>query len=305
MNRAGRGTAGAVVAGYLRDQVDRLADLGDDVRRDAPDAVHQARTTTRRLRSALATYRPLLDRDATDPTRDELKWFGGVLGAVRDAEVQRDRLVAAARDLPSELVLGPVTERITTEIGRRHRDGRDDLLAALDGPRHADLVAALDELAAHPPLRPRAGRAATQILPALVERSARRVVRAAEALGTSVAPHEGGADDTALEALHELRKAAKRARYAAESASDALGRPAMKVATRMEALQDALGDHQDSVDARATLRQIGVAAHLAGENGFTFGLLFGREEQRSAEALAPLPRLVRRATHRPAAAALA
>jgi CHAD domain-containing protein len=43
---------------------------------DEPDAVHQMRVATRRLRSALATYRPLLDRERTDPVRQELKWLG-------------------------------------------------------------------------------------------------------------------------------------------------------------------------------------------------------------------------------------
>ena len=59
--------------------------LDPAVRLDADDAVHKMRVAVRRLRSTLATYRRLLDRDVTEPLRDELKWLGGVLGAVRDA----------------------------------------------------------------------------------------------------------------------------------------------------------------------------------------------------------------------------
>ena len=36
--------------------------------------------------------------------------------------------------------------------------------------------------------------------------------------------------------------------------------------------------------ARALLRELGVAAHLSGENGFTFGLLHGEERARANEA---------------------
>jgi CHAD domain-containing protein len=78
-------------------------------------------------------------------------------------------------------------------------------------------------------------------------------------------------------ALHETRKAAKRARYAAEAARPALGkkdgRKARRFAKRMKDVQSALGMHQDAVIAQATARDIGVHAHLAGENAFSFGLL--------------------------------
>ena len=80
----------------------------------------------------------------------------------------------------------------------------------------------------------------------------------------------GAGRDTAL---HETRKAAKRARYAAEAAQPALGKKTRRFARRMKAVQSSLGDHHDAVNARATAREIGVRAHLAGENAFTFGLL--------------------------------
>ena len=69
-----------------------LIDVDPAVRVDLEDAVHKMRVATRRLRSALATYRRLLDTDVTEPIRAELKWLGGVLGSVRDAEVIRDHL---------------------------------------------------------------------------------------------------------------------------------------------------------------------------------------------------------------------
>ena len=42
-------------------------------------------------------------------------------------------------------------------------------------------------------------------------------------------------------------------------------------------MQELLGDHQDAVVARPVLREIGIQAHLDGENGFTFGILHEQE----------------------------
>jgi CHAD domain-containing protein len=78
-------------------------------------------------------------------------------------------------------------------------------------------------------------------------------------------------------ALHETRKAAKRARYAAEAVSPALGGQARRFAKRMKALQSVLGDHQDTVVARRVDRELGVSAHLASENAFSYGLLYERD----------------------------
>ena len=83
-------------------------------------------------------------------------------------------------------------------------------------------------------------------------------------------------------ALHEARKAAKRARYAADAAEPALGKQARRFAKRMKAVQSVLGDHQDAVTARTVAREIGMQAHLAGENAFSFGLLNERAHRDAA-----------------------
>jgi len=45
----------------------------------------------------------------------------------------------------------------------------------------------------------------------------------------------------------------------------------------MRKLQSVLGDHHDAVIAREVERELGMAAHLTGENAFSYGLLFGRD----------------------------
>ena len=56
----------------------------------------------------------------------------------------------------------------------------------------------------------------------------------------------------------------------------------------MKRVQSVLGEHQDAVLARQAARDLGIGAHLAGENAFTYGLLYERElhhaEQRQATA---------------------
>ena len=70
-------------------------------------------------------------------------------------------------------------------------------------------------------------------------------------------------------------------RYAAEAAAPALGRPADRLVKQVKRVQELLGDHQDAVVARPVLREIGMVAHLEGENGFTYGLLLAGEWQRA------------------------
>ena len=274
MSSAGRVTAGAVVLAHLRGQVDKLVMHDRGARVDEPDAVHQMRVATRRLRSALATYRPLLDRERTDPVRAELKWLGQVLGRSRDTEVLHWRLRDLVAAQPVELVLGPVGARVDLELLDRHRGAHADLVAALGGDRYFRLLDALDTVLTEALLTARAGKPAAAQLPALVGCAAGRVGRAARAVAYRT-PQERN------QGLHEVRKSAKRARYAAESAVPVSGKPAARLAERMEALQDVLGEHQDSVAAQSLLLELAMAAHASGENAFTYGLMYAQERTRA------------------------
>ncbi len=282
-------TAGAVVVAHLRDQVDRLELHDVGVRTGQPDSVHQMRVATRRLRSALATYRPLLAGSRWEDVRAELKWIGQVLGRARDAEVLRDRLDGEISSIRAEQVLGPVKQRIDRTLRTEESDATSATLTALEDDRYLRLVEELESLVADPPLSRRARKGAKDELPKLVRSAGRRVRRAHR----SFEDRSGATESDAL--LHEVRKAAKRARYAAESAELVLGKRGRRMAGRMEAVQELLGEHQDSVAARRVLRQIGVQAHLTGENGFTFGLMWGMEEARAATVRADYEPVIRAA----------
>ncbi|HEY9372877.1 CYTH and CHAD domain-containing protein [Streptomyces sp.] len=277
------GTAGAAVLDYVRAQRDVLVAMDPAVRRDLPDSVHQMRVACRRLRSAFKTYRKVVDRAAGDPLGEELKWLAGELGFARDQEV----LVARLRELldatPRPLVLGPARSRLRIWDAAHARGSRRRALAALDSERYLALLDALDALLAAPPLLPAAARPATAVLPKAVQKDHDRLAaRIAHALDL-----DPGHDRDL--ALHEARKAAKRARYAAEAAVPTLGKPAERVAKRTKAVQTLLGDHQDSVVARDALRTLAVQAHAAGESAFTWGLLYAREEAAAAARERELP----------------
>jgi len=279
-----RSSAGAVVLDYVRRQAERIRAEDPLVRRDAPDALHQLRVATRRLRSALQVYGKVLDRDATRSLTDELKWVGGELSGARDAEVIEERLTGVVAGLPDELVMGPVSVHITRTLARRRADGQATAIDALDSDRYLALHDAIDAFLEDPPLTGRATRAARRELPRQTARAWRRLdkrMTAAEAL------EPGHERDTAL---HEVRKAGKRLRYAAEIAEPAVGKRAKRVRKHAKKLHKQLGDHQDAVVARAVIRELAVQAHLEGGNGFTFGILHELERERASGAERALPR---------------
>ncbi|MET7799551.1 CYTH and CHAD domain-containing protein [Streptomyces decoyicus] len=276
-------TAGDVVLRYVREQVRVIIELDPAVRRDLPDSVHRMRVATRRLRSAFRSYTKVLDRAATQPIGLELKWLAAELGVDRDREVLTARLGKALADVPRTLRLGPVDARLRIWSERRRAGSRKEVLAVLDGPRYLSLLKTLHAFLEEPPLRPAAGRPAPQVVSKAVLKDYRRLARRVEAALAAPAGRERD------EALHGARKAAKRARYAAEASRPALGRPAKKFAQRIKRVQQLLGDHQDSVVARGALRELATQAHQAGEGGFTFGLLYGREEALAADRERELP----------------
>jgi CHAD domain-containing protein len=238
---------------------------------EQPEDVHQARVATRRLRSHLRTFRSLLDERWANDLRDELRWLGDVLGAVRDAEVLLERLehkvqVLAPIDQPSAEKL---LDRLRNDLDRR----REQLIAAFRGNRYLALLDRLVLAARRPRLLLRIDTEAdTDVLRGLVRPAWNQLDAAVDGL----------ADDPPDSALHEVRIRTKRARYAAEAVEPVFGKPARAMARALTDLQDVLGDHQDAVIASEWLRA--TAARIAEEEiAFAAGQLAGLERH---EALA-------------------
>jgi CHAD domain-containing protein len=261
--------AAQALAAYLDTQIDAVIS-GDIGLRRGQDPIHATRVGLRRLRSTLRVFAPVLRPGAADELEDDLKWFAGLLGEIRDCQVQQQRFSEALDSLPDQLVLGPVRARIRADLQALELPARGAVGTAMESDRYLHMTAALTRWRAEPPLR---ADIAEKDLRTWARKAARRADRK---LASALEAQEV----QRAELLHGARKAAKRARYAAELYSelpDTSG--TARIIERYKEIQTVLGDHQDTVVARAMLRRMGAAAGTTGgENGFTFGMLYAREQ---------------------------
>ena len=278
-----RGPAGVVVLAHLRDQVDTLKAFDPAVRRDQPDSVHKMRVASRRLRSALATFRPLLDAESSDDLRAGLKWLADILGEARDAEVMQDRLTTMATDDAAGMDAeadAKAAGDMSSELEARLRTAHAQVLRVLDSARYFRLLDSLDALIDSPSWSSAAHEPAHEVLPALVRLDWRRVKKRATA-----AEHAATSAEQDVE-LHELRKAAKRLRYACESLAPVFGKSARKLGAAAEDLQEVLGEHQDSVVSQQLLRELATQGGLAGESVLVLGRLQHLEQEHAERSRA-------------------
>lgn len=282
------GTAAEAVRARVARDVERLLAAETGVRLGDDEAVHDARVAVRRLRTTLGVFRPVVDRGVTEPVRDDLREVGRTLGAARDPFVEQAALLERLAAEPVELVLGPVERRVSDDRSAARDEALVRAVALLDAPEHLRLLTTLDAWSTALPRGPRADDDAADVLPRRVARAWRRLERRAREADDAT----GEARDVAR---HALRKAARRARYAATTAAPVVGRPARRSASRAHAVQDVLGRQQDTVVRRATLRRLGVQAHLDGENAFTFGRLHALEQAAAESTEREAARAVRRA----------
>ncbi|MBV8964883.1 MAG: CYTH and CHAD domain-containing protein [Mycobacteriaceae bacterium] len=258
--------AARALVNYLNAQIDRIV-AGDIGLRRGQDPIHDTRVATRRLRSTLRVFGKLLDPSAAREMDDELKWFAGLLGEVRDCQVQRRRFTGALDDIPDELVLGPVKSRVRADLQAVELPARNRVTEAMDSPRYLAIMATLRRWRTDPPIDSdlRAG--------ALAKRARRARRKADKRLDAAISSGEDAM-------LHRARKAAKRARYAGELLEPLdKSKRANRTIKHYKRIQTVLGDHQDTVVATATLRRMAIGAGTTpGENGFTYGLLYAREQ---------------------------
>jgi CHAD domain-containing protein len=220
------------------------------VREGLPEGVHSMRVAIRRLRSVLATGRPFLARSVTDPLRDELAWLADTLGEVRDAEVKRSRLDksvdALVDDRPEvDWEPGRVRSALWSPLVEDHERALVVLDDVLTSERYALLLDQLRGLVAEPPWTDKASKS---IRGAYRRRARRELDRVHRGMETALDPVHTA--DERADALHEARKAVKRARYAVEPLRPVYGTTAVTLTKRLKKLQSALGHHQDTVVTR-------------------------------------------------------
>lgn len=239
-------TPAGVVLDYLSRQVGTLQTLEPGVLANRPDAVHRSRVATRRIRSALRTFGPLFARAALARLRSELAWHADELGAPRDAEVLREGMLDALDSL-GVAADAPERELIAASLDQAHQEAHAELVATMATVRYDALHTALCEWLVAPPLAQADAGSAAAILHGLLDRARGRITRLyTRALRTP--------DDPA--SWHEVRKAAKAARYCSEALEPVFGARAEEHAAAWEAVTDAFGELQDSVVARATITSL-------------------------------------------------
>jgi triphosphatase len=214
--------------------------LGED-----PEELHDMRVASRRMRAAMSIFGEALPARAQG-LKEELRWIAGVLGEVRDLDVQLEQLEgwiseAEPRDREHLVALRAVLE------DRRARV-RKAMLRTLDSKRYARMVDAFTTMLRRGPSRrsKAAGRPVLAVAPDIVRRRYRKVRKAGD----------GISDASSEEDYHELRKKGKRLRYTLEFLSAVYGKPARELVRPLKDLQDVLGDHQDAVVATEHLREL-------------------------------------------------
>ncbi len=249
MTASPAGSLGSLVQDYIDVQCAVILEARTAIEARDEDAVHPVRVAIRRLRATLSTFGGVYRLVDRETLAQEAKWAGLLLGDVRDLQVLAERFAAEA---PSEAV----GEVIGADIARRRTEAWGAVTEGLRGARGVALFAQLERWREDPPFSDEAELPAARALPRIKKADKRvrsRLERARAAAG----------DDSAGELLHDARKAAKRHRYAVELAQPILGADADRTIEERQALQDALGEHQDAVVALAFLRAIDASAQSA------------------------------------------
>jgi CHAD domain-containing protein len=214
--------------------------LGEDI-----EALHDMRVATRRLRAALSLFADVLPETALR-AREDLGWIGQGLGAVRDLDVQIEQLdqwrdAAEQEDKDALASLRSLLEE--------HRETeRTAMLEMLDSRRYESFVTRFGRTlrGRHHARSGPAAQPALALAPDLIETRFRAVRKA----GNRIGPQTPASD------YHRLRIRCKRLRYALEFFGDLYPGKTQPLISRLVAVQDLLGMHQDADVAIERLRQL-------------------------------------------------
>jgi CHAD domain-containing protein len=241
--------------------------VGDDV-----EDLHDLRVAVRRLRALLRAADALLVPEWSAMLRDELEWLGDELAPARDLDVLLEHLRAEAAALDGDqAAFSEVLGRLEAD----RADAREQVLAALRSERYAKLLDALSAGAKAPHAR-----ALDVPLGEVASGEFRRLVKAVGKLG----------DEPTDAELHRVRIKAKRARYAAELAEPASGKPVARFVKSAKKFQDVVGDHQDAVVAEERLRVLAPKLD-SGDAVLAAGRVIERQRERRRAAREALPKV--------------
>ena len=247
-----------------------------------PEFLHDLRVAVRRTRSVLSHAKRILPADVHSTARASFTWLGGITGAARDLDVYQIEWGDYVRAITpaAQSALEPVRTHLQQQRWRAHEQLADDLRS----DRAADVLGWwrwwLDDTGERAAPRfddepPDAATPMADVVGDRIVRAQRRMIEAGRAIDAT----------SPAEAVHELRKDAKRLRYLLECFGGLYPTgPRKAFVQRLKALQDNLGSHQDA-DVHVTQLR-GVTAELAGQlpvdSVMAAGQLVEQLEQRRA-----------------------
>jgi triphosphatase len=212
------------------------------------EGVHQGRVAIRRLRAAMALFKPLIFDISYRRLNSELKWLGGLLGAGRDLDVLQERLVQRAASDEASSWEAEVLNRIEA----RRLQARHAAIESLESERGRTLLIDLLEWIESGPWQGQFN----QKMEAPIFAFAR--VRLKKRLAKLVTRKEDLARLDA-DARHKIRIKAKKLRYMAEFFVSIRGVAKQKEQYKLminccKTLQEAIGAIRDE-EARAEFMQ--------------------------------------------------
>ena len=214
------------------------------------EAIHESRIGSRRLRELVPILG--LDHGLQRKLGRQLRRVTRRLGAVREADV----LTRILSQLEREGCDRRIIEHVSQVIGEEAREARESVRHRFDERDRERLIEALTRVARELTARKPNGRNRGVVRPAsqrsaIDARVARRASRLALAIGDAGALY-------APEALHGVRVALKKLRYALEVFNEARGQDDPKMMTLLRKMQQTLGRLHD-------LEMLGKRVHRAEE----------------------------------------
>lgn len=205
------------------------------------ETIHQLRVAIRRMRAAFSAFSSVLPPDETADFRADLQWLQQIFGPLRDWDVFSNETLATFRSaLPNHDGLRELASEARAARGQALVSAREALASTRHGLFQVRLERWLEKEAGGE--GPRLAAFAANAL-AKRDRKLRRTGK--------------GLDGSTPDRLHDIRIAAKKARYAAEFFRDLFGGKATRKYLRaLRRIQDGLGAMNDANMARRLVNEI-------------------------------------------------
>ena len=215
----------------------------------SPEAVHQLRVATRRLRSALSTFKAVIEGDPLEAMRDDAKWLADACDDARNLEVFAGHGGKRLRRLK---LSRPVRAALRAAAQAAQDIALVEAVEAAASPRFRAFMIETAAWAETGDWRARgaAAKSACDFAAKVLDKRMRRVLKRGKKLA------HGSDEDR-----HQLRIEAKKLRYSAEAFESLYPKtPVARLLTPLKAMQDALGALNDQATALALVEGLALDA---------------------------------------------